>query len=139
MTSRLLSFGDRQDVVALWHLVGLTRPWNDPGADFDRAVSGPASAVLGLRTGGDLVASAMVGHDGHRGWVYYVAVRPERRGEGLGRQIMAEAERWLRDRGAVKVHVMVRDSNHEVSAFYAGLGYEPAEVKVLARWLDPGR
>jgi ribosomal protein S18 acetylase RimI-like enzyme len=137
MRSRQLSFEDREDVVALWHLVGLTRPWNDPVVDFDRAMSGPASTILGIRDNGGLVASAMVGHDGHRGWVYYVAVHPKRQGVGLGREIMEAAERWLRSCGAVKVHVMVRDANHRVQDFYGRLGYELAEVKVLARWLTP--
>ena len=84
-------------------------PWNPADADFDRALDGSTSTVLGAFEGDALVATAMVGHDGHRGWVYYVAVDPGARGRDLGRQIMGAAEEWLRQRGAVKAQLMVRD------------------------------
>jgi len=83
-----LSPADVRAAVALWEEAGLTRPWNDADADFLRAVAGPASAVLGTRDGGNLLATAMVGHDGHRGWVYYLAVSPSAQGAGLGRRLM---------------------------------------------------
>ena len=77
----------------------------------------------------------MVGHDGHRGWVYYVAVDPSARGRDLGRQIMRAAERWLRQRGAVKVQLMVRAGNTEALAFYDRVGYSAEDVTVMSRWL----
>jgi ribosomal protein S18 acetylase RimI-like enzyme len=77
--------------VALWNDVGLTRPWNDPLHDFDRAVTGATSAMLGLLEGDELVGSAMVGHDGHRGWVHYVAVARARQRQGLGARLMRAA------------------------------------------------
>lgn len=126
----------RAKTVALWTEVGLTRPWNDPLEDFDRALSGSTSTVLGLENADGLMGTAMVGHDGHRGWVYYLAVAPAHQGRGLGAQLMAAAERWLRDQGAVKVQVMVRHSNQPVVAFYEKIGYEDADIYVLARWLD---
>jgi ribosomal protein S18 acetylase RimI-like enzyme len=80
----------------------------------------------------------MVGHDGHRGWVYYLAVKRAHRRRGLGRRVMQEAESWLRERGAVKLQLMVRDANAGALGFYRQLGYEGADVTVLARWLvDP--
>lgn len=134
---RPLAPTDRAAAVALWEACGLTRPWNPAEADFDRALGGPASTVLGVVDdgSGELVATAMVGHDGHRGWVYYVAVAPDRRGSGLGRDVMAAAEGWLREAGAVKVQLMVRHENAAAAAFYERLGYEDADVTVLARWL----
>ena len=134
MDVRELTAADRAATTALWAEVGLTRPWNDPGADFDRAVAGPTSCVLGAVDGG-LAAAAMVGHDGHRGWVYYLAVSPARRRRGLGRRMMAESERWLRDHGAVKVNLMVRDDNPGALGFYQRIGYEDAHTTVLAKWL----
>jgi ribosomal protein S18 acetylase RimI-like enzyme len=135
---------DRNAVVALWGMTGLTRPWNDPMADFDRALHGPTSTIVGIHDDdgangeGELVGAAMVGYDGHRGWAYYVAVHPQRQGDGIGADLMAMAEEWLRRRGAVKVQVMVRHANEAVAGFYDRLGYQDAEVKVLARWLvDP--
>lgn len=126
---------DAQDVIALWQTCGLTRPWNDPAADFARAVEGSTSAILLDRDGDDLLASVMVGHDGHRGWVYYLAVAPDRRRAGSGRAMMAAAEAWLRARGVPKIQLMVRDGNAEAQAFYAALGLERQPVTTWGRFL----
>lgn len=131
-----LSPADVRAAVALWEEAGLTRPWNDADADFLRAVAGPASAVLGIRDGGNLLATAMVGHDGHRGWVYYLAVASSARGTGLGRRLMDACEQWLAARGVPKIQFMVRTDNADVLAFYDHLGYAPQDVVVLGRRLD---
>lgn len=115
---------------------GLTRPWNDPDADLARALAGPASTVLAALDGNTLVGTAMVGHDGHRGWVYYLASHPEHRGQGIGRALMAACEAWLIERGLPKIQFMVRSDNTPVLDFYAHLGYEPQDVAVLGRRLD---
>jgi ribosomal protein S18 acetylase RimI-like enzyme len=125
------------DAVALWRTVRLTRPWNDPHADLTRALANPTSTVLAAEDpGGRLLGTVMVGHDGHRGWVYYLAVHPAHRGHGLGRQLMQASERWLRERGIPKVNLMVRTTNHAVLAFYEALGYEDGEVVVLGKFLS---
>ena len=135
MTPRPLGPGDRAAAVALWQRCGLTRPWNDPGADFDRALAAEGSALLGVDDqAGGMLATVMVGDDGHRGWLYYLAVAPDHRGRGMGRLLVAAAEDWLRERGVPKVHLMVRDGN-DAAAFYHRLGYERADVVVMARWL----
>jgi ribosomal protein S18 acetylase RimI-like enzyme len=133
-----LTTAGRDAATRLWDEAGLTRPWNEPGRDFDRALRGPMSSVLGALEAGELAATVMVGHDGHRGWVYYLAVKRGHRRRGLGRRMMQEAESWLRARGAVKLNLMVRDDNTAALDFYRQLGYDDAEVSVLARWLvDP--
>jgi ribosomal protein S18 acetylase RimI-like enzyme len=125
------------EAVALWHECALTRPWNDPWADLVRAVNGPGSAVLGaLDDDGDLLGTAMVGHDGHRGWVYYLAVAESARRRGIGRDLMRECEQWVRSRGVPKIQLMVRHNNASVIAFYEDLGYADGEVVVLGRFLD---
>jgi ribosomal protein S18 acetylase RimI-like enzyme len=123
--------------IRLWHDSGLTRPWNDPGADLRRAADGDSSAVLAA-IGDDegLLATAMVGHDGHRGWVYYLAVDTAVRGRGLGRQMMQACEAWVRSRDIPKIQLMVRSTNQSTVAFYQRLGYADAEVVVLGRRLD---
>lgn len=126
---------DRAAVVALWQEAGLTRPWNDPGADFDRAVAGASSTILLLRDGDALLGSAMVGEDGHRGWVYYLAVADVARGQGHGRALMAAAESWLRARGCPKLQLMVREGNAAAIGFYRALGLEPQPVVTLGRFL----
>jgi ribosomal protein S18 acetylase RimI-like enzyme len=125
---------DALAVVELWRRCGLTRPWNDPGADFARAVEGPASAVLLLRGPEGLAASVMVGFDGHRGWVYYLAVDPALQRRGLGRRMMVEAEAWLRSRGAPKIQLMVRADNAAAIGFYEALGLSRQEVVTLGRF-----
>ncbi|WEO78498.1 GNAT family acetyltransferase [Cryobacterium sp. SO2] len=123
-------------VVALWEEAGLTRPWNPPAADLQRALDGATSTVLGGFRDGRLVGTVMVGHDGHRGWVYYLAVAGAERGAGRGRQLMTAAESWLVEHGAVKLQLMVRGSNAHVVGFYDRLGYADADVRVLAKRLD---
>jgi ribosomal protein S18 acetylase RimI-like enzyme len=124
------------DAVALWHDAGLTRPWNDPTADLHRAVTGPASTVLCAQGDGTLLGTVMVGVDGHRGWVYYLAVQPDVRQSGIGRALMQAAETWVRGRGIPKLQLMVRTTNEDVVAFYRALGYENADVVVLGRFLE---
>lgn len=128
----------REDVGAatsLWKEVGLTREWNDPEADFVRALDSTSSTVLGLKANETLLGTVMVGYDGHRGWMYYLAVTPTRRRQGLGRDLVSSGEEWLRQRGAVKVQLMVRRENASAHHFYAQIGYAPSDVTVLARWL----
>ena len=83
-----------------------------------------------------LIATVMVGHDGHRGWVYYLAVRPEVRRRGVGHAMMTSAEAWLRERDVSKLNLMVRADNEAVSGFYRALGYSSDDVRVLSRRLD---
>lgn len=123
--------------IKLWQDTGLTRPWNDPEADLRRAASGTASDVLAA-TGDDgaLLATAMVGHDGHRGWVYYLAVHPALQRQGLGRQMMQACEAWIHSRGIPKIQLMVRATNTSALGFYQRLGYVDAQTTVLGRRLD---
>jgi ribosomal protein S18 acetylase RimI-like enzyme len=127
---------DIAEVIALWRACDLTRPWNDPAADIALARKGANSAILIGRDGDAMIASALVGHDGHRGWVYYVAVDPAHRGKGFGRAIMNAAEDWLRARGIEKLQLMVRGDNTRVQAFYGSLGYLEQERVLFAKWLD---
>jgi ribosomal protein S18 acetylase RimI-like enzyme len=127
---------DIAEVVALWQRCGSTRAWNDPAADIALARKATNATVLLGRNDGGLVASVLVGHDGHRGWVYYVTVDPDHRHKGYGGTIMAAAEDWLRARGIEKLQLMVRGDNAEVHAFYRSLGYYDQERVVFAKWLD---
>lgn len=128
-----LTIGDMEDadeaqLVALWNASGVSRPWNDPARDIAFARKGPHSTVLVGVDGDRVVASAMVGEDGHRGWVYYVASAPERQGEGLGRAMMDAAEAWLLARGIWKIQLLVRADNARAHGFYERLGYRDTET-----------
>ena len=135
MLIRSFESKDQESVVALWESCGLTRPWNDPNDDIERAVRSRESEILVTEIQGQIVASAMVGHDGHRGWMYYVAVDPNRRDQGLGRAIVEAAEAWLTARSMPKSMLMVRSSNLPVIDFYAKQGYKASDVVVLEKWL----
>lgn len=126
---------DTAAVVALWRASGLTRPWNDPHRDIERKLTTQPELFLVGETDATVTATAMVGFDGHRGWVYYLAVDPSQRGRGAGRALMDEAERLLAERGCPKVTLMVRSTNADVLAFYDTLGYTVDDVTVLGKRL----
>jgi hypothetical protein len=125
-----------EDALELWRETGLTRPWNDPRADLRRALAGPASTVLAGLADGILIATAMVGYDGHRGWVYYLAVRPDHQRCGWGRVMMEACEAWLIERQVPKLNLMVRAENGIARGFYEALGYAIDDVLVRSRRLD---
>ena len=122
-------------IIAMWEACRLTRPWNDPAADIALAARGPDSTILLGRVEGTLAATVMVGHDGHRGAVYYLAVSREARGHGHGRTMMDAAEDWLRGRGVPKLNLMVRRDNLAVGGFYDALGYGEDDVVVRSKRL----
>jgi len=126
---------DEAAVVALWQECGLTRPWNDPHADIARKLTEQAELFLVGLVGVELVATVMVGFDGHRGWVYYLAVSPGHRKQSYGRALMQEAERLLMERGCPKVNLLVRSSNAEIVEFYRKLRYVQDEVVSLGKRL----
>ena len=128
--------GLRDAAVALWEEAGLTRPWNDPHADLALALRGPASTVLAALDGSRLVGTAMLGHDGHRGWVYYLAVATDARRRGVGRALMTACEDWLRERDVPALNLMVRSENTEALGFYDRLGYGTGDVVLRGRRLD---
>ena len=131
-----LKDSDIAGVIALWERCGSTRAWNDPRRDIALARKEANATVLVARNDGALVASVLVGHDGHRGWVYYVTVDPDHRFSGYGRTIMGAAEDWLRSRGIEKLQLMVRGDNAAVHDFYRSLGYYDQDRVVFAKWLD---
>ncbi|MFO1014662.1 MAG: GNAT family acetyltransferase [Caulobacteraceae bacterium] len=126
-----------EDVVALWERCGLTRPWNDPRADIALARREPTSTVIVGREGsGPIQAAAMLGHDGHRGWCYYVAVEPGLQARGLGRAVMAEIETRLKAAGVPKLQLMVRKGNAAVIGFYERLGFLEEDTVVMGKRFD---
>ncbi len=133
---RSASAADEKVVVALWRGSGLVTSFNDPTQDFQFARSKQNSDVLvGVSSEEQIVGSVMVGHDGHRGWLYYVAALPDRRLQGIGRRMVEAGERWLRERKITKVMLLVRETNSQVIDFYARLGFEVIPRVVLQKRL----
>lgn len=137
MNVRIRSFqtADEDAVVALWEQTGLTRPWNDPRADIRRKLTVQPELFLVAVDGDVVVGSVMAGYDGHRGWLYYLAAAPSHRGQGIGRALVAEAERLLEAMGCPKVQLMVRPDNASARGFYDALGYVSFETWATGRRL----
>jgi len=126
---------DTEAVVALGESCGLVRPWNDPRRDIARKATVQPELFLVATDREAVVAAGMAGFDGHRGWVNYLAVSPDRQGSGLGRRLMAEFERLLTDLGCPKVNLQVRAGNEQVVAFYEALGYADDHTVSLGKRL----
>jgi ribosomal protein S18 acetylase RimI-like enzyme len=128
--------GDREALVRLWSLCGLIRPWNDPYRDIDRKLTWDAPNLVVLEDAGELIGSVMVGYEGHRGWVNYLAVHPRHQRQGVGRLLMDEAERRLRELGCAKVNLQIRTSNQAAAQFYRRIGYAADDVISMGRRLE---
>ena len=127
--------GDEAALVALWVACELVRPWNDPQEDIRRKLALRDDLLLVAPADGGLVGSVMVGYEGHRGWINYLAVAPSHRRHGLGRQLMREAEERLAVVGCPKINLQVRAGNADVLAFYEAIGYRVDEVVSLGKRL----
>ncbi|ROP64978.1 GNAT family acetyltransferase [Curtobacterium sp. ZW137] len=131
---------DTEAVVALWESCGLVRPWNDPRKDIARKLTvQPELFLVAVDADDDgvVVGAGMAGFDGHRGWVNYLAVRPDLQGSGLGRAFMTEFERLLADLGCPKLNLQVRAGNERVIGFYESLGYADDRTVSLGKRLIP--
>ena len=126
---------DEEAVVALWLACGLTRSWNDPHKDIARKLTVQRDLFLVGELEGRLVSSVMAGFEGHRGWVYYLAVSPQYRGRGYGAELMKLVEGMLIERGCPKINLLVRRENAEVIAFYHELGFQEDAVVNLGKRL----
>lgn len=128
---------DEDAVIRLWNACGLVRPWNDPKKDIQRKLTTQSELFLVVEKEGVVLGSAMVGYEGHRGWVYYLAVDPSCQGQGIGQALMQQAEHLLMERGCPKIQLLVRSNNSQVLDFYGKLGYETSDVVMLGKRLIP--
>lgn len=137
MLIRPYSEPDEHAVVALWRACDLTRPWNDPHRDISRKLRVQREGFLVGEIDGRLVASVMVGYDGHRGWINYLAVHPDFQRRGYATRLMTAAQNLLLRAGCPKINLQVRTSNLQAFAFYRSLGFEQDEVLSLGKRLIP--
>ena len=137
MIIRTFDAADTDAVVQLWTDCGLVRPWNDPHRDIQRKVNEQPELFLVGESDGQVIATGMIGYDGHRGWVNYLAVTPDRQGSGLGRLLMARAEELLTERGCPKLNLQIRAGNTAVIEFYRSLGYVEDEAISMGKRLIP--
>jgi ribosomal protein S18 acetylase RimI-like enzyme len=126
---------DEAAVIDLWRRCGLVVPQNNPREDIRRKVADSPELFMVGRVGSDVVATAMAGYDGHRGWINYLAVAPHLQNAGYGRQIMDHAEGLLRQRGCPKINLQVRSTNERVIEFYRRIGFSIDDVASMGKRL----
>jgi ribosomal protein S18 acetylase RimI-like enzyme len=136
LTFRDIGDDDVENVVSLWRMCSLTRVWNDPYKDIQFAREGKTSTILVGEFDDRLIASVMVGHDGHRGVLYYLAVDPAFQKRGFGRMTHDAAVEWLQQRGVWKINLMVRSENEAIRGFYESLGYAINPVLSFGKRID---
>ena len=132
---RLFQDSDRAAVIDLWHRCNLVVPQNDPQRDIDKKLEAQAELFFVGTISNKVAATVMAGYDGHRGWIYYLAVDPEYQRKQIGRRMMEKAESALRKRGCPKINLQVRTSNKAVVSFYERLGFSNDEVIGLGKKL----
>jgi GNAT superfamily N-acetyltransferase len=123
-------------VVALWDACGISNPQNDPARDIPFARDAANAMLFVGHRDGRLIGTVLAGHDGHRGWLYKLAVAPDQQGNGFGRALVRHAEDWIAACGLPKVNLMIRDTNLAVRDFYAKLGYAEQPRTVMGKWFD---
>jgi ribosomal protein S18 acetylase RimI-like enzyme len=128
---------DEEAVIALWHRCQLVVPWNDPHEDIAAKMAFQPELFIVGEIDGRVVATAMAGYEGHRGWINYLAVDPNLRRQGIGSAIMRRAERALCALGCPKINLQVRESNEAVIAFYEQLGFSQEQRISMGKRLKP--
>ena len=126
---------DEADVIDLWRQCGLIVPWNNPETDIQRKLStSPELFYVGLLDD-ELIASCMAGYDGHRGWIYFLAVKSAYQRKGFASMLIDHAESELIALGCPKVELMVRKTNKNIISFYKSAGFDTDPVMVLSKRL----
>lgn len=133
MDIRAFEAGDRQAVLDLWRRSRLGPATPEASVHIDRALHQDSCILLVAVAESCIAATVMVGHVGHRGWIHYLAVRPDSRRLGLGREMMRAAEEWLGLKQILQIQLMVRPDNAEVLAFYKKLGWENSTNLVMQK------
>jgi ribosomal protein S18 acetylase RimI-like enzyme len=136
MTIRPFKSSDEESVIDLWRRCNLVRPQNNPHKDIQRKLKVQPHLFLLAEIEGAIVGSAMAGYEGHRGWINYLAVCPNRRRRGIARALMLEAERLLKLEGCPKINLQVRSTNTEILAFYKAIGFASDDVVSLGKRLE---
>lgn len=129
---------DEAGAIRLWQKAFSKSPPTDPPTlDIHRKLAVQPDLFLVAEMNSEVIGTAMGGYDGHRGWVYYVAVRPDLSRQGLGRRLMTDLEERLRRLGCVKINLQVLASNKAACMFYERLGYGVEERVSMGKRLSP--
>lgn len=115
---------DRIQVVELWrNIFGYETAHNEPNLAISKKIATKDGLFFVAVESTDILGTIMAGYDGHRGWLYSVAVDPNKRLSGLGGSLVQHAEKALADLGCMKVKLQLLAANEATAAFYKSLGY----------------
>jgi ribosomal protein S18 acetylase RimI-like enzyme len=132
---RSFQISDEPDVIDLWHCCNLIVPQNDPKKDIKMKLQVQPELFFVGTISNRIVSTVMTGYDGHRGWIYYLAVDPDFQKRGIGRYMVEKAESKLRKLGCSKINLQVRNSNKSVIAFYEHIGFLNDDVLGMGKRL----
>ncbi len=135
MNIRAYRSDDQNSIIDLWIECDLVRPWNNPIRDIERKMKVNPELFLVGELDGEIITTVMGGYDGHRGWIYYLAVGKKFRRSGFGRMIMAYMEKKLSSMGCPKINLQIRSANLDVIEFYTSIGYHDDQVIGLGKRL----
>ncbi len=137
MEIRVFVEADTDAVIDLWNLTDLTHPNNDPSLDIKRKMNDSPWGFLVAMDGKTIIGSIVVGYDGHRGWINYLACHPNHRRRGVAKSLMNEAKKLLIERGCPKINLQVRSGNESAVKFYESIGYLDDNVTSFGLRLKP--
>ena len=137
MEIRVFVEADTDAVIDLWNLADLTHPNNDSSLDIKRKMNDSPWGFLVAMDGKTIIGSIMVGYDGHRGWINYLACHPNHRRRGVAKSLMNEAKKLLLERGCPKINLQVRSGNESAVKFYESIGYLDDNVTSFGLRLNP--
>jgi ribosomal protein S18 acetylase RimI-like enzyme len=135
MNIRVFQVKDTKAVIRLWQDCELLASQNDPRKDIERKLNVNPELFLIGEADGEIVATVMGGYEGHRGWINYLAVHPAYRKKSYGRDIVAAVEKLIIAKGAPKINLQIRSTNHGVIQFYSSLGYSVDDVISMGKRL----
>tara|TARA_B110000003_G_scaffold264058_1_gene288485 strand:- start:5990 stop:6430 length:441 start_codon:yes stop_codon:yes gene_type:complete len=128
---------DTNRVIFIWEQCDLVRKWNNPNFDIQRKLNFQKELFFVGLLNDEIIATAMFGYDGHRGWLNYFAVLPNFQKRGFGKQLMTFGEMVLIEKGCPKLNLQIRNDNTKAINFYQNVGYkEDAAVSFGKRLIE---
>ena len=136
MKIRLYQSSDKNDVIALWKQVFHPQtPYNDPESVINMKVKQDDDFFFVAEDKQHIIGTIMIGFDGHRGWLYSLAVHSQHRRKGVGTLLVNEALKKLKKIECLKVNLQINADNHEVVKFYKKLGFSVEDRISMGRVL----
>ena len=132
---RKFDISDSEIVVNIWKECGLVRDWNNTELDIQRKLSFQEELFLVGELENQIIATAMFGYDGHRGWLNYFAVALDFQTKGYGKLLLHFGEQKLLELGCAKINLQIRNDNQEAVKFYYKQGYKDDAVVSLGKRL----